>query len=100
MDDADKKAQELLPCECDGFLFADGVKQKSHTVECPAYYRLAVAAALQEKDTELQAARLHYKVAEHEAEVFCKQRDEIEQTVKRLERELATVGGRRTTVIG
>jgi len=78
-DDADKRAQALLPCQCDGFLFVDGIKQESHTVVCPAYYRPAVAAALREKDTELKAARLHYKVAEHEAEVFCRERDEARQ---------------------
>ena len=47
-DKFDHQALELLPCECDGFLYVDGVAMKAHTVCCPAYYRHAVAGVLRE----------------------------------------------------
>jgi len=37
---------------------------------------------------ELEAARLHYKVVEHEADVFCKQRDEARQAAEQAKERL------------
>jgi len=66
-DAAAKQARELLPCECDGFLFVDGISQESHTVMCPAYYRPALAAAL-----EQAAERQRAKDAEIARGIVCK----------------------------
>ena len=53
-DKFDQQAEALLPCECDGFLYVDGVAMKAHTVCCPAYYRHAVAGVLRELGLEIE----------------------------------------------
>ena len=51
-DKHDEQAKELLPCDCDGFMYVGSEAVESHTVICAAYYRPAVAAALREKERE------------------------------------------------
>lgn len=58
MDEADKKAEELLPCYCQGL---------PHRYDCPAYVRPAVAAALREKDIEIQHLQRGYQAKGIEA---------------------------------
>jgi len=51
-DAADKRAQELLPCECLSIT-------KHHSLHCPAYYRPAVATALRSRESEIVVAAQH-----------------------------------------
>ena len=57
-DKHDEQAKELLPCDCDGFMYVGSEAVESHTVICAAYYRPAVAAALREKDAEIERLKI------------------------------------------
>ena len=85
-DKFDEQAEALLPCECDGFLYVDGVAMKAHTILCPAYYRLIVAAALKEAFRDGFVAghlKIEHELAQAQAEIarLGKQRDDLDYLV-------------------
>ena len=85
-DKFDQQAEALLPCECDGFLYVDGVAMKAHTILCPAYYRLIVAAALKEAFRDGFVAghlKIEHELAQAQAEIarLGKQRDDLNYLV-------------------
>jgi hypothetical protein len=52
-----EQAEELLPCFC----YRHVEPLRNHHETCPAYYREAVAAALQAKDDEINALKERIK---------------------------------------
>jgi len=45
-----------MECDCDGFLFVDGVAQESHTVLCPAYKEIPMEARSNPKSRSHESA--------------------------------------------
>jgi uncharacterized coiled-coil DUF342 family protein len=76
MDDADKKAAELLPCYC--WRSTVSPETREHHGTCPAYFRPAVAAALREaiSDEMVKGYRAYRNV--------CLERDKAEAEIAKL----------------
>ena len=83
-DKFDEQAEALLPCECDGFLYVDGVAMKAHTILCPAYYRLIVAAALRANGQRLQETELKFLDLSYEFQAVKSRLTQAQAEIERL----------------